>query len=189
MGTPENLEKQQREELINILKNRFERHSHRHKALSWEEVAGKLESRSGERTLWSLWQMEESGGEPDVIGRDEKTGQIIFCDCATESPSGRRSVCYDLEGLESRKANKPENNAIDMARAMGVDLLTEEEYHRLQLLERFDTKTSSWLQTPEEVRALGGAIFGDRRYDRVFIYHNGAQSYYAARGFRAAVRL
>jgi len=177
----------QRGELLQTWKTRFEKHRRRHPALGWDEVQAKLES--DEAKLWSLSEMERTGGEPDVVGQDKKTGEYLFCDCAAESPSGRRSVCYDREGLESRKEHKPANNVIDMAESMGIELLTEEQYRDLQALGDFDLKTSSWLKTPADVRNLGGALFGDRRYGRVFIYHNGAQSYYAARGFRGLLRV
>jgi len=168
--------------LIQTLKDRYANNMHRHKGIVWSDVLAKLESNPA--ALKSLQAMEESGGEPDVIGKDKKSGQFTFCDCAIESPAGRRSVCYDREALDSRKEHKPKSSAIDMAVAMGIDLLTEEQYRDLQKLEAFDTKTSSWIQTPPEVRKLGGALFCDRRYGKVFVYHNGAQSYYAARGFR-----
>ena len=189
MGTNKSLSPDQKEELLSILKERFEKNMNRHKGLEWANISGKLNSSSVEEKLWSLNEMEATGGEPDVIGYDEKTDEYIFYDCSEESPSGRRSVCYDLEGLESRKQHKPEHNAIDMATAMGVELLTEEQYRKLQDLGDFDAKTSSWLLTPPDIRKLGGAIFGDFRYDTVFIYHNGAQSYYAGRGFRASLRV
>lgn len=176
-----------RDALLEILQARFEEHMHRHKGIAWGKVSAKLEGANA--NLWSLNEMEKTGGEPDVVGFDKKADEFIFFDCSAESPKGRRSVCYDREGLESRKEHKPKNTAIDLASAMGVELLTETQYRDLQLLGEFDTKTSSWLQTPEEIRALGGAIFGDRRYDSVFIYHNGAQSYYAARGFRGCLRV
>ncbi|MCX2451771.1 DUF4256 domain-containing protein [Pedobacter sp. PLR] len=177
----------QREELLKTLKDRFEKNNNRHKGITWAEVQAKLEADPAK--LWSLDEMEISGGEPDVIGYDTKTGEYIFYDCAAESPKGRRSICYDYEALESRKEHKPKNNAIDMATAMGIEILTEEEYRDLQKLGKFDLKTSTWLKTPAEIRALGGAIFGDRRYDHVFKYHNGADSYYAARGFRGSLRV
>lgn len=175
----------QRNELVKTLKARFEKNMHRHKGLEWAKVQAKLEA-SAEK-LWSLNEMESSGGEPDVVGHDKKTDQYIFYDCSAETPKERRNVCYDKAGLESRKEFKPKNNAIDMATAMGIALLTEEQYSELQKLGNFDLKTSSWLETPSEVRKLGGAIFGDRRYGRVFVYHNGAQSYYAVRGFRGSL--
>lgn len=159
----------------------------RHKGLEWAKVQARLEANA--EKLWSLGEMERTGGEPDVAGHDKKTGEYIFYDCSAESPKGRRSVCYDRKGQESRKEHKPENNAIDMAAAMGIDLMTEEQYRELQKLGDFDTKTSSWLVTPSDIRELGGAIFGDRRYGNVFVYHNGAQSYYSARGFRGSLRV
>ena len=166
---------------------RFEKNVNRHKDLEWAKVQARLEANP--EKLRSLHEMERTGGEPDVVGRDQKTGQYIFYDCSAESPNGRRSVCYDREGLESRKEHRPENNAIDMADAMGIELLTEDEYRALQKLEEFDTKTSSWVKTPSSIRKLGGALFCDRRYGHVFTYHNGAQSYYAARGFRGSLRV
>ncbi|MDH3461746.1 MAG: DUF4256 domain-containing protein [Burkholderiaceae bacterium] len=170
---------QEREELLQALKARFARNVHRHVGIAWADVLTKIQGNPS--ALRSLREMEVSGGEPDVIGHDKWAGQFIFCDCSVESPSGRRSACYDIEALESRKENKPENSAVEMATAMGIDLLTEEQYRELQELGDFDTKTSSWVKTPTEVRALGGALFCDRRYGKVFLYHNGAQSYYAAR--------
>lgn len=181
------LSPEQREELLKTLKARFEKNMNRHKELEWAEVQAKLEANT--EKLWSLHEMEGTGGEPDVVGHDQKTGEYIFYDCSAESPKGRRSVCYDREALESRKKHKPENNAIDMATAMGIELLTEEQYRELQKLENFDMKTSSWVQTPANIRKLGGAIFCDYRYDTVFVYHNGADSYYAARGFRGSLRV
>jgi hypothetical protein len=177
----------QREELLKALKVRFEKNMNRHKGLEWAEIQAKLEANP--EKLRSLHEMERTGGEPDVVGHDKKSGEYIFYDCSAESPTGRRSVCYDREGLESRKENRPENNAIDMAAAMGIEILTEEQYRELQQLGEFDTKTSSWLTTPSDIRKLGGAIFADRRYGHVFVYHNGAQSYYAARGFRGSLRV
>ena len=177
----------QTEELFVALKTRFEKNMNRHEGLEWSDVQTKLEA-NGEKT-WSLSEMERTGGEPDVVGFDKATGEYIFYDCAAESPSGRRSVCYDREGLESRKEHRPENTAVDMATAMGVELLTEEQYWELQQLGHFDTKTSSWLKTPPEMRALGGALVGEYRYGRIFTGHNGAQSYYAARGFRGSLRV
>lgn len=174
-------------ELLGGLKARFEKNMGRHKGLEWAKVSARLAANAGK--LWSLFEMEKTGGEPDVVGQDKKTGEYIFFDCSPESPAGRTSVCYDREGLDSRKEHKPKSNAIDMAAAMGVELLTEEEYLNLQQLGEFDTKTSSWVKTPADIRKLGGAIYGDRRYGRVFIGHNGAQSYYAARGFRAVLRV
>lgn len=178
---------EQENDLLETLKQRFEKHMDRHKGLNWSNIEKKL--KNNPEKLWSLNVMEKTGGEPDVVGEDKKTGEFIFIDCATESPKGRRSTCYDREGLESRKEHKPKDNAIDMAKNMGIGLLTEDQYRELQKLGNFDMKTSSWLQTPPEIRALGGAIFGDFRYNHVFIYHNGAQSYYAARGFRGALRV
>jgi len=178
---------QQREELLRALKARFEKHMNRHKGLEWANVQAKLEAHT--EKLWSLNEMERTGGEPDVVGHDKKTGEYIFYDCSAESPKGRRSVCYDREGLESRKEHEPENTAIDMAAAMGIELLTEEQYRELQKLGKFDTKTSSWVEIPSDIRKLGGALFCDRRYGNVFVYHNGAQSYYSARGFRGSLRV
>lgn len=178
---------EQPEELLKTLKARFEKNMSRHKGLEWAKVQAKLEA-SPEK-LRSLQEMEKTGGEPDVVGHDKKTDEYIFQDCSAESPNGRRSLCYDREALESRKENKPENNAMDMAAAMGIELLTEEQFRELQKLGEFDTKTSSWIETPPDVRALGGALFCDRRYGKVFVYHNGAQSYYAARGFRGSLRV
>lgn len=182
MASKKSLKAAERDELLQALKARFEKHMNRHKNLAWADVQKKLETSTDK--LWSLNEMEKTGGEPDVVGYDKKSGEIIFVDCAAESPKGRRSSCYDREGLESRKEHKPENNAIDMAAAMGVELFNEEQYRELQQLGNFDTKTSSWLKTPPQIRKLGGAIFGDYRYGTVFIYHNGAQSYYSSRGFR-----
>jgi Protein of unknown function (DUF4256) len=175
------------EELLKTLKARFEKNTHRHKGVEWTQVEGKLEGKT--EKLWSLSEMERTGGEPDVVGHDKKTGEYIFYDCSPESPKGRRSVCYDREALESRKEHKPEDNAIDMAAAIGIELLTEEQYRELQKLGSFDSKTSSWVKTPAGIRKLGGALFCDRRYDTVFVYHNGADSYYAARGFRGSLRV
>lgn len=172
--------------LLDTLRARFEANMHRHAGVSWSEVLARLEANPG--ALRSLRAMEETGGEPDVTGKD-RTGRLAFCDCSPESPAGRRSACYDADARESRREHSPENSALEMAAAMGVDLLTEEAYRDLQKLGSFDTKTSSWIATPSDVRALGGALFADRRYGRVFVYHNGAQSYYAARGFRASVRV
>lgn len=183
------LSPEQSEELIKILNARFEKNMHRHKGLEWANVQAKLELPNGGAKLWSLNEMERTGGEPDVVGYDAEVDEYLFCDCSAESPKGRRSVCYDREALESRKENRPENNAIDMAASMGGELLTEEQYRALQQLESFDTKTSSWVKTPSEIRKLGGAIFCDRRYDHVFVYHNGAESYYAGRGFRGLLRV
>ena len=176
-----------REELLNTLKARFEKNANRHKGLEWLKIKAELEGKT--EKLWSLNEMERTGGEPDVVGHDKKTGEYIFYDCSAESPKGRRSVCYDREALESRKEHKPEDNAIDMAAAMGIELLTEEQYRELQKLGNFDTKTSSWVKTPSDIRKLGGALFCDRRYDTVFVYHNGAESYYAARAFRGSLRV
>lgn len=173
--------------LFSILKKRFEKNTNRHKEIKWDDVQSKLE-RTEDR-LWSLNEMEETGGEPDVIGYDKDTGEYIFCDCSAESPKGRRSVCYDNEALEARKEHKPKNSAVGMAREMGIELLNEEQYFNLQKIGRFDTKTSSWVTTPADIRELGGAIFGDWRFGRVFIYHNGAESYYGARGFRGLLRI
>ena len=181
------LSSEQREELLRALKARFEKNMNRHKGLEWAKVQAKLDAHT--EKLWSLNEMEKTGGEPDVVGSDKKTGEYIFYDCSAESPKGRRSLCYDREALESRKEHKPENNAIDMAAAMGIELLTQEQYRELQKLGNFDTKTSSWVKTPSEMRKLGGALYCDRRYGRVFVGHNGAQSYYAARGFRGWLRI
>jgi Protein of unknown function (DUF4256) len=181
----EELSPAQREELLRALKARFEKHLNRHRGIAWAEVQAKLEVNP--EKLRSVHEMERTGGEPDVVGYDKKTGEYIFFDCSAESPKGRRSVCYDREALESRKEHKPENSAMDMAAAMGIELLTEEQYRDLQQLGNFDTKTSSWVRTPSAIRKLGGALFCDRRYDTVFVYHNGAESYYAARGFRGSL--
>ncbi|WP_207428018.1 DUF4256 domain-containing protein [Pedobacter sp. SYSU D00535] len=178
---------EQRQDLINLLKARFEKNMKRHEGLDWTKIQAKLQA-SPEK-LWSLDDMEVSGGEPDVIGYDEKTDQYIFCDCSPESPKGRRSICYDGEALRSRKEHKPHHSAMEMAAEMGIEMLTEEQYRELQKLGNFDTKTSSWVQTPEEIRKLGGALFGDRRYGQVFIYHNGAESYYGVRGFRGLLKV
>lgn len=175
----------QRDELLHTLRKRFEKNMGRHKGLKWDKIQAALEAHPDK--LWSLDEMEVTGGEPDVVGLDKKTGKHVFFDCSAESPKGRRSLCYDREALESRKTHKPANSALDMAAEMGIELLTEEQYHALQQLGTFDAKTSSWLKTPADVRALGGAIFGDWRFGRVFIYHNGAESYYGARGFRGAL--
>ena len=177
----------QRKELLGTLKARFEKNMGRHKGLEWAKVQARLEA--DPEKLWSLQEMERTGGEPDVVGYDKKTGEYIFYDCSAESPKDRRSLCYDREALDSRKEAKPKDSAMDMAAALGIEILTEEQYRELQELGDFDTKTSSWLETPPEIRKLGGAIFGDRRYDHVFVYHNGASSYYAARGFRGSLRV
>ncbi len=174
-------------ELINLLKKRFADNPNRHKGLEWDKVQARLEANV--EKLWSLNEMERTGGEPDVLDYDNETGQYIFYDCSAESPRGRRSICYDREAQESRKEHKPENNALDMAAAMGVEILTEEQYRRLQKVGNFDVKTSSWVKTPDNIRKLGGAIFCDRRYDTVFVYHNGAESYYSARGFRSLLKV
>jgi hypothetical protein len=181
------LPKKQREELLTALKARFEKNMNRHKGLEWAQAQAKLEANADK--LWSLSEMERTGGEPDVVGHDKKTGEYIFYDCSPESPKGRRSLCYDGEALDSRKENKPKDNAVDMAAAMGIELLTEEQYRELQKLGNFDTKTSSWVKTPSNIRKLGGALFCDRRFDTVFLYHNGAESYYAARAFRGSLRV
>src|SRR5437868_7710152 len=181
------LSPKQREELLNTLKARFEKNMNRHKGLEWAKVQAKLEART--EKLWSLNEMERTGGEPDVVGFNKKTGEYIFYDCSTESPKDRRSLCYDGEALESRKEHKPKDSAMDMASAMGIELLTEEQYRALQKLGDFDTKTSSWVKTPSDIRKLGGALFCDRRFGHVFVYHNGAESYYAARAFRGSLRV
>src|SRR5258708_28113281 len=181
------LSPKQREELLNTLKGRFEKNMNRHKGLEWAKVQAKLDPPAGGEKLWSLNEMERTGGETDVVGHDKKTGEYIFYDCSAESPKGRRSVCYDREALESRKEHKPKNDAIDMTAAMGIELLSEEQYRELQRLGEFDTKTSSWVKTPSDIRKLGGAIFCDRRYNHVFVYHNGAESYYGARAFRGSL--
>ena len=181
------LDAKQSEDLINLLKVRFEKNMHRHKDLDWKSIEAKL--KNAPEKLWTVNEMERTGGEPDVIGFDKKSEEFIFCDCSTESPKDRRSFCYDCEALESRKKDKPKNNAIDVAKEFGAEILTQEEYFELQKLENFDMKTSSWLKTPAEIRKLGGAIFGDKRYNQVFIYHNGAESYYAARGFRCILKV
>jgi hypothetical protein len=188
-GTMSNatLSKTQGEALLKALKARFEKNMNRHPGLEWTKVQAKLEANA--EKLWSLNEMEKSGGEPDIVGHDKKTGDYIFYDCSAESPKGRRSLCYDREALDSRKENKPKGNAEEMAAAMGVELLTEEQYRDLQKLGEFDTKTSSWVKTPSNVRKLGGALFCDRRFDTVFLYHNGAESYYAARAFRGWIKI
>ena len=178
---------QERKDLPHTLMARFEKNMHRHKGLAWADVLARLEASPD--ALESLGEMESTGGEPDVIGHDRKSGQVTFCDCSAESPSGRRSLCYDRKALDARKENKPKGNAVEMAAEMGIDLLTEEQYRELQKLGEFDRKTSSWVKTPDRIRALGGAIFCDRRYDTVFTYHNGAESYYAARGFRGSLQV
>ncbi|MGV3629768.1 MAG: DUF4256 domain-containing protein [Bacteroidota bacterium] len=187
MSTKKKLSAEQQEGLLHELKVRFEKNKDRHPGIEWAKVQSKLEA-SPEK-LWSLEEMEVSGGEPDVVGYDQKTGEYIFYDCAAESPKGRRSLCYDRAALDSRKEHKPANSALDVAAEIGIEILTEEEYRGLQQLGKFDTKTSSWVQTPAAIRKLGGAVFCDRRYDTVFLYHNGAESYYAARGFRGSLRV
>lgn len=181
------LSKKQREEILGVLRARFEKNMNRHKGLEWAKVQAKLQASS--EKLWSLYEMERTGGEPDVVAHDKKTGEYIFFDCSAQSPPERRSLCYDREALDSRKEHKPAGNAVDVAAAMGIELLTEEQYRELQKLGEFDTKTSSWVRTPSGIRKLGGALFCDRRYDTVFVYHNGAESYYAARGFRGSLRV
>jgi Protein of unknown function (DUF4256) len=187
MANKKELPPEQRKELLATLKTRFEKNMPRHKTVEWAAIQAKLEANN--EKLWSLNEMEITGGEPDVIGYDKKTGEYIFYDCSAESPAGRRSICYDHEALEKRKENKPENSAVEMAADMGIELLTEAQYRELQALGSFDTKTSSWIITPAAIRRLGGALFCDRRYNTVFVYHNGAESYYAARGFRGWLRL
>ncbi len=189
MGKTEVLSPEQCEQLFGVLKARFEKHIDRHIGIEWSNLKTMPDSPAGREKLWSLREMERTGGEPDVVGYDQKTGEYIFYDCSAESPKGRRSVCYDREGLESRKEYKPENNAVDMAATMGIELLTETQYRELQNLGNFDTKTSSWVKTPAQIRKLGGALFCDRRFDHVFLYHNGAESYYAVRGFRCSLRV
>lgn len=186
-GSRSKLKAKAREELLATLQARFEKHMPRHEGIEWARVRARLEARP--EKLWSLHEMERTGGEPDVVGQDPKTGEYVFCDCSAESPAGRRSLCYDREALEARKKHKPAGSAVDMAAAMGIELLTEEQYRDLQKLGEFDTKTSSWVQTPSDVRQRGGALFCDRRYGRVFVYHNGAESYYAARGFRGLLKV
>ncbi len=178
---------EQREKILSTLRERFEKNMNRHEGIEWSSVQARLEIYP--EKLWSLYEMERTGGEPDVIGRDQETGETIFYDCSAESPIGRRSICYDREALESRKEHKPQNNALDMAADMGIEILTEEQYRQMQKLGEFDTKTSSWVKTPPNVRKLGGAIFCDRRYDTVFVYHNDAETYYAVRGFRGSLRV
>ncbi|MES2284107.1 MAG: DUF4256 domain-containing protein [Bacteroidota bacterium] len=187
MGNKKKLSAEQGKELLGTLKARFEKNMNHHKGLEWAKVQAKLEANT--EKLWSLNEMERTGGEPDVVGYDKKTGEYIFYDCSAESPKGRRSICYDHEAHQSRKENKPENSAINMAAAMGIEILTEEQYRDLQKLGNFDTKTSSWVKTPSEIRKLGGALFADFRYGTVFLYHNGAESYYAARAFRGSLRV
>jgi hypothetical protein len=187
MAATKELTPEQREELLSTLKARFDKNKHRHKELDWAKVHEKLEADA--EKLWSLNEMERTGGEPDVVYIDKKTGEYVFYDCSAETPKGRRSICYDREALNSRKENKPDNSAVDMAAAMGIDILTEEQYRELQKLGNFDTKTSSWVKTPSDIRKLDGAIFCDRRYDTVFVYHNGAESYYSSRGFRGSLRV
>jgi hypothetical protein len=184
-GNKKELSLEQSEELLSILRLRFEKNTSRHKGVKWTDVESKLEANPDK--MWSLNEMETTGGEPDVVGYDKKTGEYMFCDCSAESPKGRRSVCYDGEALESRKEHKPENSATGLAAAMGIKILTEQQYRELQKLGEFDTKTSSWVHTPAEIRKLGGGLFCDRRYNQVFLYHNGAESYYAARGFRGSL--
>lgn len=185
MAAKNELSPQQRGELLSTLQIRFEANMHRHQGLAWSSVRARLEANP--EKLWSLGEMESTGGAPDVVGQDQATGAYIFYDCSAESPGGRRSLCYDRAALDARKANKPENSAVDMAAAIGIELLTEAQYRALQGLGEFDTKTSSWIATPDKVRNLGGALFCDRRFDTVFVYHNGADSYYAARGFRGSL--
>ena len=187
MQRAKNMKAEQREDLLRALKARFEKNTNRHQGLEWADVQAKLEAHP--EKLWSLNEMERTGGEPDVVGHNQKTGEYIFCDCSAESPKGRRSLCYDREALEARKEHKPENNAVDIAAAMGIELLTEEEYRALQNLGNFDTKTSSWVKTPADIRELGGALFADYRYGHVFVYHNSAPSYYGTRGFRSSLRV
>jgi len=187
VGTKKELSAKDRDPLLKALKDRFEKNMNRHKGLAWAKVQARLEVNAAK--LWSLHEMEKTGGEPDVVGHDPKTGEIVFFDCSAETPKARTSVCYDREGLESRKEHKPKTTAMDMATAMGIELLTEDQYLQLQKLGNFDTKTSSWVQAPADVRKLGGALYGERRYTRVFVGHNGAQSYYSARGFRGSLRV
>jgi hypothetical protein len=187
MENKKELSPEQMEEITSILKARFEKNMRRHQGIEWAKVQAKLEANS--QKLWSLSEMEKTGGEPDVVGLDETTGEYLFFDCSAESPKGRRSLCYDRPALDSRKENKPRNTALDMAAEMGIELLSENQYRNLQQLGNFDAKTSSWVKTPSEIRKLGGALFCDRRYDHVFVYHNGADSYYAARGFRGSLRV
>ncbi|HOJ00711.1 MAG TPA: DUF4256 domain-containing protein [Anaerolineaceae bacterium] len=186
-GNKKELSPEQREGLLRALKARFEKHMNRHAGLEWAQIQARLDANA--EKLWSLHEMERTGGEPDVVGYDEKTSEYIFYDCSAESPPGRRNVCYDREALDARKANKPEGNAVDMAAAMGIELLTEEEYRGLQKLGNFDAKTSSWVKTPSDIRKLGGALFADYRYGNVFVYHNSAPSYYSSRAFRGSLRV
>ena len=188
-STKKKLSPEQHAALLGVLKARFEKNKNRHKGIEWTDVLSKLNTSANAEKLWSLNEMETTGGEPDVVGLDKKTGEYIFYDCAAESPKGRRSFCYDDEALEKRKEHKPENSAIAMAADMGIELLSEEQYRELQQLGEFDLKTSSWIKTPATIRALGGALFCDRRYNHVFVYHNGAESYYAARAFRGSLRI
>jgi hypothetical protein len=183
------ISQKEKQELVKTLKARFEKNSSRHKGVDWSKVQAKLDQKQSVEKLWSLNEMERTGGEPDVVGYDKKTDEYIFFDCAAESPKGRRSICYDHEALEARKEHKPANSAIAMAEDMEIEILNEDQYRELQKLEKFDTKTSSWIETPADIRKLGGAIFADYRYGKVFIYHNGAESYYAARGFRGSLRI
>jgi hypothetical protein len=187
MSNKNTLSSQQSQELLGILQSRFEKNTQRHQGISWADVQAKLEANA--KKVWTLNEMELTGGEPDVVGYDDKTGEYIFFDCSAESPKGRRSICYDRKAWESRKEYKPENTALDMATDIGIEILTEEQYRHLQTLGSFDLKTSSWINTPDEIRKLGGAIFCDRRFNTVFTYHNGAESYYAGRGFRGALRV
>lgn len=187
MSTKKKLSSSQREELFKVLKARFEKNMNRHKGLDWAKVQARLEAKADK--LWSLDEMERTGGEPDVVGHDKKTGEYIFYDCSAETPKDRKNICYDDEALESRKEHKPKDSAINLAAEMGIEILTEEQYRELQKLGSFDTKTSSWIITPPDIRKLGGALFGDRRYDNVFVYHNGASSYYSSRAFRGSLRV
>jgi hypothetical protein len=189
VATKKKLSAEQREELLRALKARFEKNMNRHKGFEWAKVQARLELSAGGEKLWSLYEMERTGGEPDVVGFDKKTGEYIFYDCSAESPAGRRNLCFDREALESRKSFKPEANAAEMAAAIGIELLDEEQYRQLQELGNFDTKTSSWLKTPADIRKLGGALFADRRYGKVFVYHNSAPSYYGVRAFRGSLRV
>lgn len=187
MSNKKKLPAAQREELLSVLKDRFEKNMNRHKTITWDSVRAKLDANPTK--LWSLNQMEVTGGEPDVVGYDKKTDEYIFCDCSAESPKGRRSICYDHEALEARKEHKPENSAINLATDMGIEILTEKQYRELQELGKFDIKTSSWIKTPDDIRKLGGALFADYRYGHVFVYHNGAESYYAVRAFRGSLKV